>query len=85
MAEPAATATAQRTSGYAIAALVLGIVSLFIFGVICGTLAIIFGVKARNEIDRTPGLGGRQMATAGLVLGILGVVLWAVIILIWLG
>jgi Domain of unknown function (DUF4190) len=64
----------QRTSGKAIASLVLGIVGLIILPVICSTLAIIFGVMARNEIDRDPTLTGRGMAIAGLVLGIVGLV-----------
>ena len=83
MTEPVATApTTTRTSGKAIASLVLGIIGLFLFGVIAGVLAIVFGALARKEIDRDPTLGGHGMATAGLVLGIIGVVLWAIIILV---
>jgi Domain of unknown function (DUF4190) len=87
MTEPAATTTTTtttRTSGKAIASLVLGIISLFLFGVIAGVLAIIFGVQARREIEADPSVGGRGLATAGLTLGIIGVVLWAIIILIWI-
>jgi hypothetical protein len=85
MTEPAAATTAgQRTSGKAIAALVLGIVSLFIFGFIAGVIAIILAVQARKEIDTDPNLGGRGLATAGLVLGIVGVVLWALVMLVWI-
>jgi hypothetical protein len=81
--EPVATApTTTRTSGRAIASLVLGIVSLFLFGVIAGVLAIVFGVQARKETQRDPTVGGRGLATAGMILGIIGVVLWAIIILI---
>jgi hypothetical protein len=85
MAEPTATTatTEQRTSGKAIAALVLGIVSLFIFGVIAGVIAVVLAVQARKEIDADPSLGGRGMATAGLVLGIIGIVLWALVLLLW--
>jgi Domain of unknown function (DUF4190) len=85
MTEPAATTSATtRTSGKAIASLVLGIVSLFLFGVIAGVLAIVLGVQARKEIERDPTVGGRGLAAAGMVLGIIGVVLWAIIILIWI-
>jgi Domain of unknown function (DUF4190) len=83
MTEPVATTAAQRTSGKAIAALVLGIVSIFAFGFIAGLIAIILGVLARKEIDADPSLGGRGLATAGLVLGIVGVVLWALVLFVW--
>lgn len=53
--------------GYAIASLVLGIVSLFIFGYIAGALAIIFSVVAKKKGTTS------KLATAGLVLGIIGV------------
>src|SRR3954452_21576751 len=58
------------TSGYAIAALVLGILWMYGIG---SVLAIIFGVLGRKECDRGE-KRGRGMATAGLVLGIIGVV-----------
>lgn len=83
MTEPVATTAAQRTSGKAIAALVLGIVSIFAFGFIAGVIAIILGVLARKEIDADPSLGGRGLATAGLVLGIIGIVLWALVLVVW--
>ena len=61
------------TNGYAIASLVLGIIWI---GGLGSLLAVIFGGIARSQINRT---GGRQagggMAMAGLVLGIVGVVL----------
>ena len=56
-----------RTSGMAIASLVLGIVP-----VCCVTpiLAIIFGHCAMSEIRQSGGMvGGRGMALAGLILG----------------
>lgn len=87
MTEPAATTTTTtptRTSGKAIASLVLGIISLFLFGVIAGVLAIIFGVQARNQTEADPTVGGRGLATAGMILGIIGVVLWAIILLVWI-
>jgi hypothetical protein len=60
-----------RTSGMAVASLVLGL--LFLWGV-GSILAIIFGYQGRNEIDRSGGqITGRGMATAGLVLGWIGI------------
>ena len=67
---PLATA---RTSGMAIASLVLGLVW------ICGLgslLAVIFGHAALSEIERGRGqVMGRGMAIAGLILGYLGLLL----------
>lgn len=56
--------------GFAIASLVLGIISLFVFAYICGTLAIVFAVVAKKKGSTN------KMATAGLVLGIVGVASW---------
>jgi hypothetical protein len=66
-------------NGLGVAALVLGILSLpaaftVIFGVLFGVLAIIFGVLGRGRAKKGQANNG-GMATAGLVLGILGVVL----------
>lgn len=61
-----------RTSGKAIAALVLGLV--WVYG-ITSILAIVFAVLARRDIRDSNGwVTGGGMATAGLVLGIIGVV-----------
>jgi hypothetical protein len=66
---------AQRTSGYAIASLILGIVGFVVFPIVPSILAIVFGRKARNELSRDPTLGGDGLATAGIVLGWVGLVL----------
>lgn len=69
----------RRTNGLSIAALVLGIVWL---GGIGSVLALIFGLVARRQIRDSAGRqGGSGMATAGVVLGIVGIVgaiLWIV-------
>ncbi len=63
---------ASRTSGLAIAALVLGILWLFGLG---SLLALIFGLIALSQIRKSAGtLGGKGMAIAGVVLGGLGLV-----------
>ena len=59
----------MRTSGMAIASLVLGLVWIYWVGSI---LAVIFGHLALNETKRDPRVGGRGMAVAGLVLGYIG-------------
>ena len=65
-----------RTSGLAIASLACGIVGLVIpfLGIILGILGIVFGVAAMSQTGRDPSLGGRGMAIAGLVCGVVVVV-----------
>jgi uncharacterized membrane protein YvbJ len=74
-----AVATKERTSGMAIAALILGILGISL-------LAVIFGGIAMSQTSKDPNLKGRGMAIAGLVLGILGlvgIVFWIIAAVIW--
>lgn len=65
-----------RTSGAAIAALVLGILCFICFGPLAAIPAIICGIVALNNISKSGGaLQGKGMAIAGLVMGIVGVLL----------
>jgi hypothetical protein len=59
----------RRTNGLAIASMVLGILWLYWIGSI---LALVFGYIARKQI-RERGESGGGMATAGIVLGWIGV------------
>jgi hypothetical protein len=62
------------TSGKATGALILGIAGIFFCPLICAVLALVFGYQARAEIDQSGGrIGGRGQATAGIVLGWVGV------------
>ena len=73
----------SQTSGKSTAALVLGILGLFVCPLICSVLALIFGYRARGEIDASGGrMGGRGSATAGIVLGWIGVALVAVFLIL---
>ena len=66
--------SAPSTPGSATAALILGICALVICPLICGPLAIVYGNKAKSEINASNGnLGGAGLATAGIVLGWIGV------------
>jgi hypothetical protein len=70
-------------NGMAIAALVLGIVSLALFCVLyvslpCGILAIVFGIVGRSRARA--GASGGGMATAGLVCGVIGVALFVLML-----
>ncbi len=71
---------APGTNGMAVASLVCGIV-----GWLCGIgaiLAIIFGFVAKNQIRNSGGVqSGDGMATAGIVLGFVGIAVVALILI----
>lgn len=75
-----------QTNGMAVAAMILGILGLWGVPFLMAILALVFGVIARRSIDRSNGReGGRAMATAGIVLGCVGMVtsVGTVIYFIW--
>ncbi len=75
----------QQTPGSATAALILGICALVICPLICGPLAVIYGNKAKREIDSSGGrLTGRGLAQAGVVTGWIGVAFAVVSVLFFL-
>jgi hypothetical protein len=61
---------ATKTSGLAIASMVLGIVWVYWIGSI---LAVIFGHVALNKMSKDPSIKGRGFAIAGISLGWTGV------------
>jgi hypothetical protein len=76
---PPAAATGGAKSGKALAGMILGIISiptafLPIFGILFGVLAITFASLGKKEIRRD-GMTNLGHATAGLVLGTIGLVL----------
>lgn len=73
---PSAASARSRTNGLAIASLCCGIVGLFILNIVLGPLAIVFGAVARRQAAVKSGAG---MAKAGLILGVVDVVLWLVL------
>jgi hypothetical protein len=74
-----------RSNGKAVASLVLGIVGIFVCPIIASVLAIIFGYSARTEIAASRGTqSGDSNAVAGIILGCVGLVLYAVGIIIWI-
>lgn len=70
---PPVTPTAQGSNGIAVAALILGILSLFAYlgSLVLGILAVIFGFIG---LRKAAALGGqkRGMALAGIILGFIG-------------
>ncbi len=65
----------EKGKGLAIASLVCGIVSFLCFPAITGALGIIFGAVAKNQGCKS------GMATAGIVCGAIGVVLWIIMLI----
>lgn len=59
----------QQTDGFAIAALVTGILGMNIVAVVLGHLSL-------SRMKKDPNLGGRGMAIAGLVLGYVVLTFW---------
>jgi hypothetical protein len=64
-------------------AMILGILSLVCCGIFTGIPALILGKQAQGEIDASNGaIGGRGMATAGFILGIVSIavtILWIIL------
>ncbi len=82
-AAPAKRAAAgEKTSGIAIAALVMGIAAFVVFGPLA-ILAIIFGAIGISQANKDPSLKGKGMAKAGLVLGIVAVAGWVIVTIVW--
>ena len=77
---PARTAPQSHGGkGKATGSLVLGLVGLFLFGIITGVIAIVLGCSAKNDMAASGNYDGVGMATAGIVLGIIdifGFFLW---------
>ncbi|MCK8433583.1 DUF4190 domain-containing protein [Streptomyces sp. D2-8] len=72
-----AASSGSRTNGLAIASLCCGIIGLFFLNIVLGPLAIVFGAVARRQASVRNGAG---MAKAGIILGIVDVVLWLVLL-----
>lgn len=74
------------TSGTATTSLVLGILSLVCLGLLAGIPAMILGRSATKEIDASNGtVGGRGLATAGFVTGLIGTLLSVLAIIAFIG
>ncbi|MEE1766314.1 DUF4190 domain-containing protein [Streptomyces sp. SP18BB07] len=73
---PSAT-SGSRTNGLAIASLVCGIIGIFFFNVILGPLAIVLGAVGLRQAGVK---GGGGLAKAGIVLGVVDLIVFAVLI-----
>jgi len=66
-----------KTSTEARDALILAIFGLFCFGIILEPWALVKASNAKKAIDADPRLGGRGMASAATVIATIGLVVWA--------
>jgi hypothetical protein len=66
-------------NGMAVAALVVGLIGLLLFGVVMGILAIIFGAIGIGKANALGGKG-KGMAIAGLILGVVDILAWIIIL-----
>lgn len=67
----------------ATASLVCGIIGLFVVGLILGIIAIVQGNKAKRLIAQNPDMyGGSGFASAGVVLGIIDLVLFVIFLFV---
>jgi uncharacterized protein YndB with AHSA1/START domain len=75
-------AAAGPDNGHAIAALVLGITSVFlpVLGLLAAPFGIVFGVLGRRRARAGARQGG--LATAGLTLATIGLVLWTTVVIL---
>jgi hypothetical protein len=72
------TAPRRSSNGMAIASVTCGIVGLFFLGFIFGPIALILGGIAVHQASR--GRGQRAIAWAGLILGVIDVILLIVVL-----
>ena len=83
MSGPQVGAVPAQTEDKAVISLVLGILSIFSLSILAGIPAIILGRMSRKNIRASAGrLTGEGMATAGIVMGWISVVLAVVILLL---
>ena len=73
-----------QTPGNAVASLVLGILGLVLCPIICSVIAIILGQQAKQQIERDPKLTGSGLATAGYIMGIVGLALYGLLVAFWI-
>lgn len=84
--QPPPTGVAGENKTLAIVSLVLGVLScLCCFSVITGPAAIVTGFLAKGKADNEPAIyGGRGMALAGLITGVIGTLLGIALVVLQL-
>ncbi|HEX6541570.1 MAG TPA: DUF4190 domain-containing protein [Ktedonobacterales bacterium] len=76
---------APRLSTWALVSMICGIVSMVSLQPIIAGLAIVFSLIGMNEVKKSAGTtDGRGFAIAGLVTGIIAIVIWLLIIALYI-
>lgn len=78
--------TPAREPGFSIRAIVsltLGILGTPLVGILVGWFAIWVGILALRQIEGPEQLRGRGMALAGIALGVVDIVLWIVLLVVY--
>nr|WSW68580.1 DUF4190 domain-containing protein [Streptomyces sp. NBC_00995] len=71
-------AARSGTNGFAVASLICGIIGLLFFGIVLGPVAIVLGVVGLRQLSAK---GGTGMAKAGLVLGVIDLLIVVVMVI----
>jgi hypothetical protein len=75
----------QQTSGKAIASLVFSVAGLFFCLFLGQIIGIMLGYEARKEIAASHGrLTGEELATAGIIVGWVGIVIDSALVMLWI-
>lgn len=77
-------AAARQTEPLAVASLVSGILGLSLLPGLASVLALVLGFVARANIRKQPHLQGGGMATAGIILGVVGIAVVVFLIVLFL-
>jgi len=74
----------SRTDGYAIASIACSAGAFFGAFIVGSILGIVFGKMAQPRLAADPTLGGEGLAQAGIILGWVGLVVGAVVVMLFL-
>ena len=72
-----ASVSTGQTNGKAVASLACGIGGFVVLPLALSVVALVLGYQARRELAERPGEGGAGLATAGIILGWVGIALGA--------
>lgn len=77
----------RRNNGLSIASMATGIASLVFcgFGVVLSVVALVLGIVGLQQVNKDPSQQGKGFAIAGIVCGLIGLLLQALIIAMWIG
>lgn len=76
----------ERTNVLALVSLALGVLGFLVVPIVGSIAGIICGLRSKRSIDRSGGREtGRELAVAGVALGIIGLSVWSGLLLFGFG